>query len=58
MGAPHPDADEEIEVEAVPLASLLVPETTAGDGYVNDASSLLALNMARSHLEAMCRERR
>src|SRR5215470_12351033 len=51
MGAPHPDEDEEIEVEAVPLASLLIPAMTAGEGYLNDASSLLALNMARSHLE-------
>jgi len=58
MGAPHPDADEEIEVEAVPLENLLAPATIAGDGYLNDASSLLALNMARAQLEAMCRERR
>lgn len=40
--APHPDEDEEIEVEAVPL-------DRAG-GYLEDASSLLALELARPHL--------
>jgi ADP-ribose pyrophosphatase len=51
--APHPDADEEIEVEAVPLDRLLVGAISAGEGYLDDASSLLALNMARPHLEAL-----
>lgn len=51
--APHPDADEEIEVEAVPLHRLLGPGMTAAEGYLDDASSLLALSMARPHLEAL-----
>jgi 8-oxo-dGTP pyrophosphatase MutT (NUDIX family) len=51
--APHPDADEEIEVEAVPLERLLGPAMTAAKGYLDDASSLLALSMARPHLEAL-----
>jgi len=51
--APHPDEDEEIEVEAVPLDRLLVQAGVAGEGYLDDASSLLALSMARPHLEAL-----
>lgn len=50
IAAPHPDADEEIEVEAVPLDRLLVPARGAGQGYLEDASSLLALHMARPYL--------
>lgn len=51
--APHPDADEDIEVEVVPLDRVLVPATGAGEGYLDDASSLLALNMARPRLAAL-----
>ena len=52
-GAPRPDEDEEIEVEAVPLERLLDPAMIAREGYLDDASSLLALSMARPHLEAL-----
>lgn len=51
--APDPDEDEEIEVEAVPLDRLLVQARVAGEGYLDDAGSLLALSMARPHLEAL-----
>jgi ADP-ribose diphosphatase len=51
--APHPDEDEEIEVEAVPLERLLDPAMTAAKGYLDDASSLLALSMARPFLETL-----
>lgn len=50
---PHPDADEELEVEMVRLDRLLVPAMGAGDGYLDDAGSLLALGMARPYLEAL-----
>ena len=40
--APHPDEDEEIEVSAVPL--------DRAAGYLEDASSLLAFQLARPHL--------
>ena len=39
---PHPDEDEEIEVETVPL--------DRANGYLEDAASLLALQLARPHL--------
>ena len=54
MAAPHPDADEELEVETVPLDRLLVPSAGVGEGYLDDASSLLALHLAKPHLEALC----
>ena len=44
--APHPDEDEEIEVEVVPLGRLLVPGRMPGEGYLDDASSILALSLA------------
>jgi ADP-ribose pyrophosphatase len=53
VAAARPDADEEIEVETVPLDCLLVPGMNAGTGYLDDASSLLALSMARPSLEAL-----
>lgn len=53
QAAPHPDEDEEIEVETVPLERLLGPAMIAAGGYLDDASSLLALSMARPHLEAL-----
>ena len=53
MAAPHPDADEEIEVEPVQLDRLLATAITTAEGYLGDASSLLALSMARPHLEAL-----
>ena len=40
--APHPDEDEEIEVETVPLER--------ASRYLDDAPSLLALHLARPHL--------
>jgi ADP-ribose pyrophosphatase len=42
--APHPDEDEEIEVETFPL--------DRAAGYLQDASSLLAFRLARPHLPA------
>ena len=42
--APHPDEDEEIEVRTVPL--------DRAAGYLEDASSLLAFQLARPHLPA------
>jgi len=48
--AAHPDADEEITVEAVPVGRLLVPGRVPGEGYLDDASSLLALSLAVPHL--------
>ncbi|HKZ08897.1 MAG TPA: NUDIX hydrolase [Methylomirabilota bacterium] len=39
---PHPDEDEEIEVETVPL--------DRATGHLEDASSLLAFQLARPHL--------
>ncbi len=50
---PHPDPDEELEIETVRLDRLLAPAPGARDGYLDDAGSLVALSMARSHLEAL-----
>lgn len=44
---------ELLEVEAVPLERLLGSTMTAEEEHLDDASSLLALSMARSHLEAL-----
>jgi len=52
---PHLDLDEEIEVETVPLDRALSPTAAAGDVQLDDAGSLLALSMARPHLEALRR---
>jgi hypothetical protein len=41
------------QVEAVPLDRLLGPAMTAAEGNLDDASSPLALSMARPHLEAL-----
>ena len=42
--APHPDEDEEIEVQTVPL--------DRAASYLEDASSLLAFHLARPHFPA------
>jgi 8-oxo-dGTP pyrophosphatase MutT (NUDIX family) len=51
--SPHPDADEDLEVEAVPLDRILDSRSAHTEDSLSDASSLLALNLARPHLDAL-----
>jgi 8-oxo-dGTP pyrophosphatase MutT (NUDIX family) len=51
--APHPDADEQIEIDAVPLDRILGSGMTHTEDYLSDASSLLAFNLARPYLHAL-----
>ena len=50
---PHPDADEDIEIDAVPVDRILDARPASIEPYLSDASSLLALNLARPHLAAL-----